>query len=127
MREQEDIQLFHNSLNTYQSPILVDVFDMFIQEVDILFETDHTEILNSGGESKWAGMKRLVFETGISNETLKIKLTELIKDECPSSEGIDWDLDVKFIRGSESDIGLIDLHIRDDRQFITKTKNYFIG
>lgn len=123
----EDIHLFHNPLNTTDAPIIVDVYDIFLQEIDILFETDSDEVLNSGGETQWASLKKLIFETGISEVTLVNELTSLINRECPSGEDIDWKLSIKFVRGTESDIGLIDLHIYDDRRFLIRDKKYFIG
>lgn len=123
----EDIRLHHNPNNTSQSPIVVDIYDMFLQEIDILFGTDHNEVLNSGGESDWANLKKLIFETGITEITLKNELINLIRNECPSSETVKFNLDIKFVRGTESDIGLIDVFIYDDRNMLVRDKNYFIG
>lgn len=121
----EDIRLFYDSNS---SITIIDEYEMFIQEVDILFETNSNEVLNSGGDKKWIDLQKLVFETGISTTTLKNEINNLIKTECPSNTEIfKYTIDVKFIRGNESDIGIIDLVIYDNRNIVVRDKKYFIG
>lgn len=105
-------------------PIIYDVYEMLIQEIDVLFSTDNTEVL-CGGDN-WANLKQYIFATSISESTLASTLRKLIYSECPSSEGISIAVDIRFFRGALNDIGVITVTITEDSTLITK-KEYFIG
>lgn len=108
------------------SPILTNKYDLFIQELQILFDTNRYDVLCS--PHGWPGIKDYVFSTNVSNVTLGTLIQEAIADMCPTATDIDYSIGVKFVRGELSDIAIIDLTItpsEDDLQEIKK--QYYIG
>lgn len=110
--------------NKFLSPIITNIYDMLLQEIDILFSTDQTEILNGG--TNWANLRDYVFKTSISNNTLSNKLKNFIYEECPSAEGMNIEVDVNFIRGTLNDMCVVTVVVKDN-DVIKSTKDYFIG
>lgn len=107
-------------------PIEHDRYSMFLQEIEMLFNTSKHDVLCE--PNMWPNIKAYVFSTGISSITLSSVLNDLISQYCPTSEFCEWDLDVKFMRGELSDIGIIDLVIyvkEDGREDITR--QFYIG
>lgn len=105
-------------------PIIYNVYEMLIQEIDVLFSTDQNEVLCGGTE--WANLKQYVFQTNVSESTLETRLQKLIYEQCPSAEGIPVNVDVQFMHGTLNDICIVTVTIRDNSSVVNQ-KQYYIG
>lgn len=104
-------------------PIVWDPIKMFIQEVDVLFNTTSTDVLCA--PDGWPNLRAYIFKTNVSAPALQMKLQDMIQQYCPTSTEVDWDLECGFVRGELSDIGIITLTIRTGDGPITK--DYYVG
>lgn len=104
-------------------PIVWDPVKMFIQEVDVLFNTSSTDVLCA--PDGWPNLKEYVFKTNVSAPALQMKLRETIQQNCPTATDVDWELECGFVRGELSDIGIITLTIRTGD--IPVVKDYYVG
>lgn len=106
-------------------PIEFDKYKIFLQEIEVLFNTSRYDVLCS--PNQWPNLKDYVFQTGISSITLSAILNDLIIQYCPTSAYCDWYLDIKFMRGELSDIAIIDLTIRTDESDDDIKRQFYIG
>lgn len=105
-------------------PIIYNQYEMLIQEIDVLFSTDQTEVICGGTE--WANLKQYVFSTNVSESTLSTRLEKLIYSECPSSEGIPVTVQVQFYHGTIDDIAIITVTITENSTIVNQ-KQYYVG
>jgi len=97
------------SFSPTEDPILRNALDLFRQEISILFSGSPTDVF--GNDEDWVDIEKYVFKTNVNASTLESKISNAISRYCPSSEDFTFKVEVKFIRGELSDIGLIDVHI----------------
>ena len=105
-------------------PILMDKYEMLLQEIDVLLQTSNTDVLCAG--INWANIRDYIFTTRVSESTLQNKIRTLIYSECPSSEDVDIDVTVQMMQGELSDIGIITVTIKNMDTVVGK-REYYVG
>ncbi len=89
-------------------PILDNVIDLFFSEVEILLTTDSMDVLGQNDFGFQAS--KLIWQLNASEQKIKSELIASIERYCRHSEHLEsWDVDIKFMQGSERDIALIDI------------------
>ncbi len=93
------------------SPEIRKPLDLFLQEIDILFDTEQGQIF--GQRSFGYQLEQLIWKTGLSEDSIESLATAQIKENCFSEKEFNWTLTVQIMKGSSKDIGVIDLSIRN--------------
>lgn len=104
-----------------KEPVIDHQFDLFLQELDILFKTPRGSVF--GNREFGQSTEDLLWKTNMNTDYMKISITEQIKSSCYMNEYYKWSVDVKVLKGTSRDIGLIDIVIRDlttDAELTTK-------
>ena len=94
-----------------QPPFVYSETDIVFQEIEMLLSTDPYDVLNAHDE--FLNLKAYIFKTNVSNASIKQKLERLISDTVFIPDNIHIELDVYFMHGTVSDIGIIDVHIEN--------------
>lgn len=119
-----------NSQNTDQphipkGPVVDQLLDMFLQELDILFKTPTNHVF--GNRAIGQSTEHLLWSTKFNDEYMKVSLAEQIRNGCFMNEYFEWTVDVKLVKGTHRDIALIDVVIMDkhDKSVVSTKKFQF--
>lgn len=102
-----------NTLNIQEKdfkdmPILDNEVDLFFSEVGILLTTDNMDVLGQNDFGFQAS--NLIWKLNASEQKIKAELIAAIERYCLTHELLEsWDVEIKFMQGSERDIALIDI------------------
>lgn len=102
-----------NTLNIQEKdfldvPILDNEVDLFFNEVGILLTTDSMDVLGQNDFGFQAS--NLIWKLNASEVKIKAELIAAIEKYCLTHELLEsWDVEIKFMQGSERDIALIDI------------------
>lgn len=104
------------SLTDYK-PALNSEVDLILQQIDILFDTNVNEVL--GEENFGSHYDKYLYDLQISNEGLK---QEVLSD-IMSLELFGWepDVEVYLLQGTEQDIALINIILKNGLEIHEKT------
>lgn len=108
--------------STIISPIKNDDIQCLIQELDILMNTTPSDVFNASKE--FINLPYYVFKTKKQSQNLEADLKSLISSTINIPSGINVDVAVTFIKGEQSDIGLIGIEITDNRTSTDDSKIY---
>lgn len=123
-KELVDFNLVDNlgDLMQNQSPFVYTETDIIFQEIEMLLSTSPYDVLNANDE--FLNLKAYIFKTNVSNTSIKQKLERLISDTVFIPDNIHIDLDVYFLHGTVSDIGIIDVHIENTSENDVQNRLY---
>lgn len=104
-----DFNTFNIAEHDYKDePILTNEVDLFFSEVEILLTTDSMDVLGQNDFGFQAST--LIWKLNASEQKIKAELFAAIDKYCLHAEYMEtWDIDIKFMQGSERDIALIDV------------------
>lgn len=111
-----DINLNNTSI------ILNNEIDIFIQEIEMQFDTRYTEIL--GYTEYGSDFENSLWDLNVSNSKIKKDVNNIL-NRCQLSEYFTWDINVNILNGTKGDIILVSINIYDNNHNKT-TKNYKI-
>lgn len=95
------------------TPEIVDFIDLFVQEIDILFNTDKYEIF--GKNDFGIDIEKKLWKTNIRADLLASDIEQAIINHCESQQFFDFTVDVKMIRGISRDIGVVEITIKENQ------------
>ena len=86
-----------------------DMLEMFQQEIKVLFSCPSHEVF--ANDDEWVDIEQYVFMTNLDNMTLENKIRDSIRVCCPHAENFIFTVNMSFVRGELSDIGVVDVSI----------------
>ena len=92
--------------------------DFLFQEIEVLLTTSPYDVFNAADE--FIDLKSYVFKTHVSASTLQSKIMNIINRSVYIPDDLTVDVEVSFMRGKVSDIGLIDVKITKNNDYTTK-------
>lgn len=97
-----------NEKDYKEQPILLNEVDLFFNECEILLTTDTMDVL--GRNDFGFKASDIIWKSNSTEQQVKSELFNNIEKNCFSCEHLEsWDVDVKFMQGSQRDIALIDI------------------
>ena len=92
-----------------------DQYDMFVSQIEMALVTNKTEVL---GDFKFGGSLEQLIHTFNFNETqIKSEVSRLISGYCTLAQKFSYSIEVSFYRGTQRDVGLIDIIIDNTKAF----------
>lgn len=90
--------------------VLTRDIDYVLQQIDMLFDTDPNEVL--GDISYGTRYDKYLYNLNASNEAIRSKVMSDLNGL--DMKGFSFDVDVKFLEGTQRDIALIDIILNRD-------------
>lgn len=103
-----------------ESTILIDNIDIYLQEIDILFNTNYTDVL--GSPTIGSNFENYLFDLTVSASEIEDAVVSVLSD-CISYDKFDTSVAVDIIKGTEGDIIFLSIDINDN----TPEKNFIIN
>ena len=92
--------------------------DFLFQEIEVLLTTSPYDVFNAADE--FIDLRSYVFKTHVSASTLQSKIMNIINRSVYIPDDLTVEVEVSFMRGKVSDIGLIDVKITKNNDYKTK-------
>lgn len=92
--------------------------DFLFQAFEVSLTTSPYDVFNVADES--IGLCSYVFKTHVSASTLQSKIMNIINRSVYIPDDLMVEVEVSFMRGKVSDIGLIDVKITKNNDYTTK-------
>lgn len=106
-----DIRLEPLTDTAEDSPIVNDRMGFLLQEISILFDTSYGEVL--GDETFGSDFERFIWDLNVSNDTISRYVLDRIMNHTVSGGSFDIHVDTTISYGTESDIIIVKITIRD--------------
>lgn len=91
--------------------IINDKFDFFLQEIGILFDTAPGEVL--GEPTFGTEFENFIWDLKVSNEQISDYIYSAILTKTTSAQYFNISVDTKILYGTQNDIILVSINIRD--------------
>lgn len=91
--------------------IINDKFDFLLQEIEILFDTSKGEVL--GEDNFGTEFEDFIWDLNVSNTYISNYVKNKINNYTISGKFFNIDVNTKILRGTESDIILVEIGIKD--------------
>jgi len=101
----------------YRSGIVesIDELDIFLSQIEMVLATNKTEVL---GEPKFgASLEEYIHSFSFNETQLKREVENQIEYYCTLAEKFTYIVEVTFVKGSQRDIGIIDILIDNKKVF----------
>lgn len=92
-------------------PVITNELQLFLQEIDILFNTEQFEVL--GNLDMGMSLEQFLGKYSMSAARIKELSISQIKNNCFMNEFFNWEIDVQFINGSLSDIMMLTIVVKN--------------
>lgn len=92
--------------------------DFLFQEIEVLLTASPYDAFNAADE--FIDLRSYVFKTHVSASTLQSKIINIINRSVYIPDDLMVEVEVSFMRGKVSDIGLIDAKITKNNDYTTK-------
>ena len=92
--------------------------DFLFQEIEVLLTASPYDAFNAADE--FIDLRSYVFKTHISASTLQSKIMDMINRSVCIPDDLMVEVEISFMRGKVSDIGLIDVKITKNNDYATK-------
>lgn len=96
-----------------EDPEVYDLVRIFLQEIDILFGTEPGTVYGQRGVG--IPFESMLWKTKFRPTYLESIIEQGIKKNCYTNEFFQWKVNVELTKGSTKDIGLVTIHITDDK------------
>lgn len=107
-----------------EDPDVISLIQLFLQEIDVLFGTEPGTVY--GQRTVGIPFESMLWKTKFRPTYLESIIEQGIKKNCYTNEYFRWDVEVKLTKGSTKDIGLVTIHIKDEKgNAIAKTQFLF--
>ena len=100
----------------YKYPVKFDEVDLILQQLDILFDTVHGEVLGEIGYG--TNYSEFLYNLQMSNDDIRDRVMEDIK--TIQTFGYSYDVNVTILMGTENDIVLIQITFSKGNRSFTK-------
>lgn len=82
---------------------------ILLQQIEMILFTDKNDVL--GALNMGVDLERLLYSLTVSEGIIKSAIYNQISNYCPLSRKYNVDVDVKIYKGTERDIGVVDILI----------------
>lgn len=103
-------------------PEISDPLQEFLQELDILLSIDKGSVM--GQRSLGADMERMLWSTSFNAELIEHKISEAIEVNCQARVNFKWDAKVELLQGTNKDIGVVTIHIKNQEGVLVDKSTY---
>lgn len=110
------------SLDEDKKIISSDRFDFILQEISILFDTNPGEVL--GDNTFGSNFEEFIWNLKISNTQISEYVKSIIMNQTLTGWYFDIDVDTNILYGTEHDIILVTISIRDPEYDVTQKITY---
>ena len=93
------------------SPILSSDLDVFLQELDILFNTEEYEVY--GNHELGMSLERFLGKFSINSSQVRTLCVKQIQNNCYMQEYFNWEVKSDFVQGNVRDILMLSIIIKD--------------
>lgn len=105
-------------------PEIRNPLELFLQEVDILFSTEKMSVL--GKRDFGLSLEHMLWSTTFNSPYIESVIRQSIEENCYMASEFSWKVTVDLIKGSNRDIGVIDIHIKNaEDTLLAKTSFVF--
>lgn len=92
-----------------------DQLDMFLTQIEMALVTNKTEVL--GDYSFGGSLEQLIHTFNFNATQIKSEITRLITGYCTLSQKFTYTVEVSFYKGTQRDVGLIDIIVDGTKMF----------
>ena len=118
-----DFNIRDNKEQLYiDSPVITDSLDLLLQEIDILLNTPRNTVL--GNLDMGLDFESMLWKTNVNSRYLSSIVYRSIIENCYSSVDFDIDVNVEMYKGSNKDIGVMTIHIKDQDGLVVGVKEF---
>lgn len=84
--------------------------DLFIQEIQLLFDTEKGDIM---GSDYGSDIRKYLYKLNVSENRLMGLITREIFEFCDGANEFEYKVDASFAKGQQRDICIVDISIRE--------------
>lgn len=110
MRTKDDVNNYNPTVIDYENQI-----EEIVQQIKMLLLTNKGEIM--GFPSMGLSLETLIFNLSINNKALEKRIFNQVLLYVPEAIKMNFRVDVKFYEGTVQDMCIIDVFLRDNKQF----------
>lgn len=105
-------------------PEIKNEFDLFLQELDVLFNTKEETVL--GDLDYGLRLGRFLWNTDNNDRFLASYVKRKINNSCYFADNFEVDVNMKIMKGEKRDIGVVDIKIKGGQDNINRNIEYVL-
>lgn len=100
------------------------LLDLFLQEIDLILETQRSSILSK--RHFGADVESYLWKTQVNASQIETEIRQQIEQYSDTSKNFDYDISVDIAAGTNRDIGIIDVTIKDKISQLQLAKQQYV-
>lgn len=114
----------HTEILYKDTPVITSSLDLFLQEIDLVLSTDNGTVMSD--RNFGLNIETLLWKTTYNEKAIESLIRDQIKTNCLNGNSFNWDIKFSVSKGTNRDIGVLEVDIKNkDNVQLSRTNIVF--